>query len=169
MQTEHQWSEGQVTFEAEHLTQVPPEIAALLMSYPIPRKFFEYFFADGSVDVLIGPADLELVRFGYGRSTTPIGLNARTHEVNMVMGNNPAEISLVNSSLDKFLDFMALAEGEYPYYTDEADLETTGDFSDKLYAQLEKLDPPAFSGWSYWSTFVSDVGNGDYAEIVDED
>jgi hypothetical protein len=160
---EHVWLEGQVAYEIGALDRVDPAARGLLESRKIPTRFFFYFRSDGTVETVHGGSGRTFVRFGYTRDKEYICLAGDDLTVVEISPRDNSVISLAGSSLGQFLDIMAFCEDRYPYYTDEDDIDTTIEASSSLRRNLSAIDSEALSPGSYWSNFLSDVANGDYA------
>jgi hypothetical protein len=157
----HQWAHGAVILEglvvgdrAHHAT--------------LPRRFFYYFTTDGDLRPL-GGGETRLTGIGYASTGDDIAVDGDTGQVVLVCRGTSEGASLINTSLDAFVNFLRLCEDRYPYYTDEGDLDDSIEAASSLRSELVGIDPDALRQGSYWSDFLSGVAMGDYAEVSDDE
>lgn len=168
MHSDHTWLNGGTTYPPAALEDAGPVARGLLEGVVAPTRFFYWFSTDGSVDHLVDPTGREFVRFGSNRSDRFVCLALDNLSVLDIRPNDLTVRSLINSDFNKFLDFMATLEARYPYYTDEDEIETMIEASRALREELAEIDSDALAPGTYWSDFLSDVANGDYAVSVDD-
>jgi hypothetical protein len=166
--TDHTWLNGAVTYPAEALRVAGPVVGDLLRRRSVPTRFFYWFKTDGTVTRQVDPSGRVLVRFGLTRSDEYICLVLDDLSIVEAAATDSSVISLVNTDLDKFLDFMAFCEDRYPYYTEQDDIDVTIAASSSLRDGLTQMDPNAFLPGSYWCNFLADVANGDYSIVINE-
>ena len=171
MTSNQQWLNGAAEYSTEALENLPPAVRIVFGNGSIPVRFFYYFSSDSLVEDVPGVADRRLIRFGFSLSRDYILVDLDTLEVLQVRPRDLKVVSLVNSSLDSFISFLALSEDRYPYYDDngEGDFDLFMAVSNELKSKMAQIDARALAPGSYWSDFLSDVGNGDYGETVDDE
>jgi hypothetical protein len=167
---EHHWVNGSATFSEAELGNIAGGATDLLATRSVPVRFFHYFWTDGSIERLTDGNGRSFVRFGFTRGDELICLALDDLSILQIWPHDLSILTMVNSDLDNFLGFMALCEERYPYYTDEGegDFEVFIEASERLNGELAQIDSGALAPGSYWSNFLADVSNGDYAETVDE-
>ncbi|MGX4736166.1 SUKH-4 family immunity protein [Kitasatospora griseola] len=171
MHNERQWINGSCTYSEESLARLPEELVEACRHGLFPTRFFHYFRADPAIERMSDSEGHELTRVGFSLSGDYIVVGSTDGRVLQVDSVDVHTVSVVNSSLNAFADFMSLCEERYPYYSDsgEGDFEVSIAASEQLREELTPLDPGALAPGTYWSDFLSDVANGDYAEVVDEE
>ncbi|MFC1429409.1 SUKH-4 family immunity protein [Streptacidiphilus sp. N1-3] len=171
MHNERQWINGSCTYSGESLAGLPEELVEACRGGLIPTRFFHYFRADPAIERVPDSEGRDLTRIGFSLSGDYIVVGSKDGNLLQVDSVDLHTVSVVNSSLNAFVAFMSLCEERYPYYSDagEGDFEVSIAASEQLGEELTPLDPGALVPGTYWSDFLSDVANGDYAEVVDEE
>jgi hypothetical protein len=171
MPVEREWLNGSAWYPDAALEALPATLSAVFSSGAIPKRFFYYFTADGGIEEVQGVPGRRLARFGHTRPGDYVAVDLDTSEVFHIRVRGTGDVTLINSSLEAFSEFMWLCETRYPYYTTggDADFDVFVAAANRLKSELSLIDSHAFEPGSYWSDFLSDVGNGDYGEPSDED
>ena len=171
MPVEREWLNGAAQYPNVALEALPAALSSVFASGAIPSKFFYYFTADSAIEEVHGVPGRRVVRFGYTRPGDFVAVDLDNFEVLQIRAGATNVTALINSSIEAFSDFMRLCEERYPYYVTggDSDFDVFMSAADVLKSGLAVIDSRAFEPGSYWSDFLSDVGNGDYGEPSDED
>lgn len=170
MALEHQWLNGPARFPGGTIERLPPSVGDVLAGGRIPAEFFHYFRSDGAAEQISSPDGRHLTRIGFTRSGDYVAVDDDNLTVLQLRPVDLAVSSVINTTLESFAEFLAICEDEYPYYTDDdSGFEACEAAADNLRSVLMRIDARALDPGTYWSDFLADVANGDYAEVVDDD
>jgi hypothetical protein len=144
-----------------------------------PRSLFRggFFRADPEATPVTRPDGSILVRFGSSRLSEAICVDLRTNAVVSVWDEDAVVIKarrpawregFVNSDLDAFIEVARAVYNRFPYYAaaafdTEAGYRGVEQVQQELLALIARIDPPAAVPDRFWSTFVDDVGIGDFS------
>lgn len=162
---EHIWLHGGVVVNDLADRSIPRNLRGV--GSHLPSRFFHYFMTAEAFHSLGRSGRAGLVEIGRSRSGDLVAVEENTGKVVLADPENLRVSSVINVNLEAFIRFMEICEDRYPYYSDEGDLDESIEFAMSLRDELTLVDPDALSPGSYWSDFISDVANGDYAEPVD--
>ncbi|WP_199485355.1 SUKH-4 family immunity protein [Actinomadura craniellae] len=139
-----------------------PAARRLLAEAGLPRALIGVFFAADRLEPPpagtpgIVPAD-HLV-LGRSREGDLLCLHLPSGEVLLVEPRGLMEVSLVNTTLGRFLECAALVRDRYPF-----SFADPGGAADALEAALEALDPACLPADGFWDCLLSDIANGDHS------
>ncbi|MBC6471369.1 SUKH-4 family immunity protein [Actinomadura alba] len=142
----------------------------MLRSREAPVRFFYYFTAADNLLLIAADSVGDCLRFGFTRDGNMVCVSAVDSSVWEVPVNETGGESLINSSIDSFLEIMAICEdliSRHERADDEGELgeehiERWIETSESICRRIEEIDPSSLFAGSYWSDFLSDVANGDY-------
>lgn len=167
----HPWPQfGLITIAGSSL---PPDLAKAYPALTVPSGGVGACKPRLELAPFNAPDGQELICFG-NRPFLAMCLNPATGQVvDLVTGprGNPLRApAMVNSSLGQFTATVRAATARFPFHpdapeTDPPDFEAA---ANRLRAELEPIDPPAWQGDRYWDTFYWDVAIGDYSPALFE-
>ncbi|WP_165950191.1 SUKH-4 family immunity protein [Actinomadura sp. GC306] len=137
----------------------------------VPARFFYYFQAAEGLNLIEEGPGVGLVHFGFTRDHRKVCISPTDLSIWEVAENPPIGRSLINSSLEGFLKFMAICEkrissqqcvDEEEEELGEECIECWLKVANDIRTRMAKGDSSALFDGSYWSDFLSDVENGDY-------
>lgn len=156
-----------VKLDAAAADDCPPEVSAFLRGTGLPRKvitIFEAAPAAGKRCALLGGREIAGITLGHSREQDEIFLDFESGRVWLLASWRPDQPILVNSSLRAFVDSLMLAAARYPFYPPDRDLDDAERAEGALRDALEEIDESSTGDPDgFWSAFLDDVANGDYA------
>jgi hypothetical protein len=157
-----------VKFDALSADECPPEIGEFLHDRGLPRKVITIFTAApdaGKRSVLINDREVTGVVLGYSREQDDIFLDFESGKVWLLASWGANRPIPVNENLHAFAKSLALVGSRYPFYPAGRDLDDAEQAEESLRVALEEIDElSTVDPDGFWSAFLDDVGNGDYAE-----
>lgn len=165
----HEWEHGVADYSGPSSGEMDPEVRIKLQRSGVPARFFHYFEATEVLALVEGLPGGDLVQFGFTRDRDLVCISPTDSSIWEIPEGSAGGRSLINSSLDAFLEIMASCERMILHQEcgDEEELgeeyiECWSEVSRDLRALMAEVDPSALFDGSYWSDFLSDVENGDY-------
>jgi hypothetical protein len=107
-------------------------------------------------------SDVRFLRFGYTGMFGSILLNAATGEV-VQSGRDLDEVSLVNTSVEKFSKCVKAVISRFPFYFGDASDDEWESAAADVAQIVRDIDSRAYFEGGYWHEMTSDIGMGDYA------
>lgn len=156
-----------VKFDTPADDDCPPEIGAFLHDTGLPRKVITIFEAApgiGKRSAVFEDREIGGITLGLSREQDEIFLDFESGRVWLLVSWGSNEPVLVNESLRAFVESLILVDSIYPFYPPDRDLDIAERAEDALRCALEGIDDASTADPDgFWSTFLDDVGNGDYA------
>ncbi|MBU5944232.1 SUKH-4 family immunity protein [Streptomyces griseoincarnatus] len=128
----------------------------------VAAEFLAYAPLDRAERVSSLDGRTSLIRFGVIGRATHVFLDERTGWV--VSGFNAADVALMNTSLDRFVECVARLAAFYPYYSAESDDEEWEMAAMRVQQVICEVDAAAYREGSFWYDFRWDVTQGDFYE-----
>ncbi len=156
-------------------TDFPRQLAAPLLERGAPKKLLvQGYRAEDRLTLLDAPPYGQFVQFAKIGYSYSMCLDPRTGQVVVIFSVPGGSPSLVNSSLEQFIESARFVIGRFPFdggdgaAGNDIDIDSLYDkwqtIADELAEPLRQIDPVAFADENgYWRTFLDDVAIGDYS------
>ncbi len=125
-----------------------------------------------ALEVVVHPTGSAVVCFGTQPFDDDIGVELTTgHVVWMFSRRQQSDMphlaaippGFVNFGLGSFTSSVRAATSRFPYYSRNAELQERIAVADELGGELRRIDAASMDADLFWSTFIDDLINGDYA------
>lgn len=145
---------------------LPQDLAQELEFEGVPESFIGRFQSAERLSYCVDRyAPRGLVRFGTGLNYERLCLDPKTGRVVSVPATE-GETRLVNSSLERFTSIVESMLELVPFYVEDAESGEVERAQAACLNIVRRIDPPAAAPDLFWTTFVDDVGVGDFVHSV---
>jgi hypothetical protein len=156
-----------VKFEADAVEGCPSEARVFLQEPGLPRKVITIFEAASEIapkSTDFNGRKIDGIALGSSRERDELFLDFEGGRVWLLASWRTNSPILVNCSVRSFVESLALVESMYPFYPSDRDLDMAEGAADSLRVALEGIDIMSTADPDgFWSAFLDDVANGDYA------